>query len=178
MKAVLADRREAFEALADRLDCVPRIVAARNERIGRPLSEEELVDVVQNTLLIVWRKLPEFEGRSTLETWIYRISSLEIMNALRKARRRRDVAAPPEVLEGVADRAATPARIEFEDLYLGLERLTDEERDIVRRKHFGELTFEAIGKEIGLTVDMVKSRYYRSLAKLQQFLASRREGDG
>src|SRR5262245_16770067 len=50
----------------------------------------DLEDVCQEVFLIVHRKLPEFEGRSSLRTWIYGICLRVARQESRRAHRRRE----------------------------------------------------------------------------------------
>jgi RNA polymerase sigma-70 factor (ECF subfamily) len=63
-------------------------------------SVQDAEDMVQETLLAAWRGLEQFEGRSSLRAWLYRIATNRCLNALRGRRRRpREVPAmvePPE----------------------------------------------------------------------------------
>ena len=45
-------------------------------------------DAVQNTLLRAWQALPEFRGRSSLRTWLYRIATNVCLNAIAGRRKR------------------------------------------------------------------------------------------
>ena len=38
-------------------------------------NEEDAMDVTQEVFIKVYRALPNFEGRSSLKTWLYRIAS-------------------------------------------------------------------------------------------------------
>lgn len=58
-------------------------------RYGVP--ERDLEDACQEVFLIVHRKLPEFEQRSSLRTWIYAIASKVAATARRKAYLRREL---------------------------------------------------------------------------------------
>jgi RNA polymerase sigma-70 factor (ECF subfamily) len=49
-------------------------------------NQTDAEDVLQNTFLKVFQHLKEFEGRSSLSTWIYRIASNEALMLLRKRR--------------------------------------------------------------------------------------------
>ena len=51
--------------------------------LGNPPDAE---DALQNTFLKAFQHLDEFEGRSSLSTWLYRIASNEALMLLRKRR--------------------------------------------------------------------------------------------
>ena len=91
-------------------------------------SAQDAEDALQETLLAAWRGLAQFEGRSSVRTWLYRVATNCCLKALRSASRRPPVNWPPpgvdppqpsrvgeviwlqpdpdELLEGLAD--ATP----------------------------------------------------------------------
>jgi len=54
-------------------------------------SVQDAEDMLQETLLAAWRGIDQFEGRSSLRTWLYRIATNRCLNALRDSGRR-----PPE----------------------------------------------------------------------------------
>ena len=45
-------------------------------------------DALQDTLLRAWRALPEFEGRSSLRTWLYRIATNACLDAIARRPKR------------------------------------------------------------------------------------------
>ncbi len=49
-------------------------------------SEQDAEDVLQNAFLSAWAHLPEFEARSSLATWLYRIAANEALMLLRRKR--------------------------------------------------------------------------------------------
>jgi RNA polymerase sigma-70 factor, ECF subfamily len=49
-------------------------------------NEQDAEDVLQGTFLNAWIHLPEFEGRSSLATWLYRIAANEALMLLRRKR--------------------------------------------------------------------------------------------
>ena len=57
------------------------------------LSDAE--DALQETLLAAWKGLAEFEGRSSLRSWLYRIATNRCLNARRDATRRLPAAPVP-----------------------------------------------------------------------------------
>lgn len=168
---------ESVEWLAARLCCVPRILASLNRRIGRPLREEDIADLAQDTVIVIWEKLETFEGRGRIETWVYRFCFLSLMNRVRRRERRsRVVESGSDGLEAIAANVP-PVWNRYEALEAGLEELGPPESDVIRRKHFGERTFAEISKEDGISANTVKARYYRGLAWLRRRLAPSSKGD-
>ncbi len=168
---------DAIETFVQRMACVPLILAAQNTRLGRALGPAELNDASQETLTLIWQRLDSFEGRSTLETWVYRFCSNTLMNAVRKLKRSRR---SEELCDQQPDPTQTDAETRFtryEHLYRGLARLSAEERACVQLKHFEERTFDEIGARLGISPNTAKTQYYRGLRRLNEILAAE-EGDG
>lgn len=154
--------------MSHRLRCVPRILANRNSALGRPLGPQELEDVQQDSMLVIWKKLPQFMGRSSLETWFYQICNLELLSAIRRRRRDRgrSTMIEPSTLE--AEPSADLHR--FQSLYKGMEKLSEEEARIVSLKHYEERTFDQIAATLSMSASQVKSRYYRALLRLRDLV--------
>jgi RNA polymerase sigma-70 factor (ECF subfamily) len=159
------------DQLIARLKCVPLIVHQRNLRLGLPLSDDEIKDVTQETLALVWSQLDTYAGRSSLETWVYSYCHHQMMNAIRSKRRR-----PRLIGEEAADvrterhSDAPGAAYLFEHVYSGLERLDREQAEVIRLKHFESRTFEEIAAELVLSPNTVKTLYYRGLERLRGLL--------
>jgi RNA polymerase sigma-70 factor (ECF subfamily) len=51
-------------------------------------SFHDAEDALQETLLRAWRGLPEFGGRSSLRTWLYRIATNVCLDAIRRRSKR------------------------------------------------------------------------------------------
>jgi RNA polymerase sigma-70 factor, ECF subfamily len=140
--AIGADDERAFVASVERYRRELQLHCYR--MLG---SVEDSEDLVQETLLRAWRKRDEFEGRSALRAWLYRIAT----NACPDALRRR----PPRVLPIDVAPAAdphqplpSPARRPWLDPYP--ERLLEaiasgeeEPEEAVVRKETIELAFLA-----------------------------------
>jgi RNA polymerase sigma-70 factor (ECF subfamily) len=171
VRAVLARDSGAFERLVERMACLPRILDGLNARLGRPLSDHDLADVAQDTLVLLWRKLDAFNGSASLETWVFGIARFELMNAVRKSRRRRTSELPePDLHEAPDEEALHPLDHEF--VQRELAALDGAEAVVIRMKHFDDLTFEEIGARLGYSINTVKTRYYRGISRLLDRLGS------
>lgn len=174
VRDALAGDAQAADGLIARLKCVPQILHVKNVQVGSPISRDELRDLTQDTLEIVWRKLGSFEGRSSLETWVYAFCQHMLMNAIRNKRRRRAPLRDVDV-ELLLDTkpAAAEREHDFETLRRGLDGLDPRQAEVIRLKHFESATFDQIAASMELSVNTVKTQYYRGLAKLRDSLEQR-----
>lgn len=110
----------------------PRIFALSLHLTGRSSDAD---DVTQEVFLRVYRKLAQFEGRSELYTWLYRIALHRAIN-LRRQRGRHSMADvdDPRVLAAVAvDAGGDPARaVELKESYARLVMAFDQLSPVLR----------------------------------------------
>jgi RNA polymerase sigma-70 factor (ECF subfamily) len=67
-------------------------------------SLQDAEDLVQETLLRAWRRLPTFQGGSTFRTWLYRIATNACLDFLdRRQRRPRQAPQPGRPAAGAAE---------------------------------------------------------------------------
>jgi len=55
------------------------------------LREEDIRDVVQDTFIRVWKRLPDFDGHYRFTTWLYTISFNLCLDQLRVLKRKREI---------------------------------------------------------------------------------------
>src|SRR6185312_8768008 len=158
-------------------------------------SLQDAEDVLQDTLLAAWRGLANFEERSTLRTWLYRVATNTCLNALRAGRRRPAMAwpgnvEPPEpsqlgevvwlepypdaLLEGVADASPGPvARYELTEavslaFVTALQLLPPRQRAVlILRDVLGYHAAEVAGM-LDTTIESVTSALKRARASLRR----------
>ena len=81
LESLKAGDREAFARLVDETSGhIYRVVL---QILG---NEQDAEDVLQETYIKAFRSLPDFEGRSSLTTWLYRIAVNEALMMVRKRR--------------------------------------------------------------------------------------------
>lgn len=109
-------------------------------------SVQDAEDLLQETLVAAWRGVDEFEGRSSLRTWLYRIATNRCLNALRSdARRVQSVIPRIEVVPPEPTRWAEPSGLEpYPDRLLdGLPDATPGPEARYERKESVSLAFVA-----------------------------------
>ncbi|MAQ17514.1 MAG: RNA polymerase subunit sigma [Sandaracinus sp.] len=116
--------REIYEA---HVDDVWRTVAF----LG--VAKSEVPDVCQEVFLTVYRRLPSFEGRSSLRSWIYGITMRTVAAHRRRAYRRRERphAEPPEPEPNGPDQEhRVIAKQRVEQLRMALDGLNEQQRAV------------------------------------------------
>src|ERR1044071_899212 len=86
-----AAQREFVALFREHCDFVWRVLRT----LG--VAPDALDDALQEVFLVVHRRLPEFEGRSALNTWIYAIAYRVAQSQRRRARRARLESLPDDM---------------------------------------------------------------------------------
>ena len=158
--------------------CVPRFLNACNRRIGGPLDADELLDLVQEVQLSVWQKLFEYQGRASLESWVYRFCSLGLLRVLDRNQRRSDRVRFLST-DAFLEESRLPETAAFEqeeNLAHHLRHLAPREAEVTRLRFMEDLEFGEIADTLGIDVSSAKTHCYRALEKLRAVLASRAGG--
>jgi len=173
----LRGRDESLLELSQRLRCVPRVLAILNARRGGYLTSHDLEDLRQDTLVIIWRKLRTFAGPGTLEMWAQKIAYFEFMNGFRDKRRKSERRAGEDVERVPAPPSGDLDPERYSRLEAALDELGSPEGDVVRLKHFEQLTFREIAERLDISANTVKSQYYRGIQRLKSMLPVQLRGE-
>ncbi len=144
----------------------------------------EASDVVQEVFLKVFRNIGSFRGRSTLKTWIYRITVNEAHNArrwfFRHRRREVELDTHPEDTrhwkEAIPDRRRSPYEVAVEReqhvmIEAALGRMNPIFREAVVLRDITGLSYEEIAEILNVSLGTVKSRILRGREALREQLA-------
>jgi len=138
-------------------------------------SRELAEDAVQEALLAAWHKRHQFQGGSSLETWIHRIA---VNAALQLIRKQRPAAFEP-LHADIADDGDSPERDRANhDLGNNLEAafrdLTEIERVCFVLRHLEQWKLKEIADEMGTNEGRVKQALFRGVKKLRVKMADMR----
>lgn len=160
---------------ADALEELLAGVAPAVERFGRRMcgNPHDADDVLQDTLLSIATHLGEFEGRSSLLSWVFTLTR----NAC--ARRRRGLKNRPPVSDDHAPEARDPAATPEERaadrelshvLGRALDALPDGYREVILLRDVEGLAAPDAAAVLGISVDALKSRLHRARESLRAAL--------
>lgn len=141
-------------------------------------DREEAADLSQETFLRIYRHLGHFRGRSSLKTWVYRVTVNCCRSKLRRRSGRRPEGPPwgrAERLEELADERAGPEqRVLGHDLGRRLTSAIAELplafREAVVLRDVHGLSYAEIGEILGVRIGTVRSRIARGRERLRQRL--------
>lgn len=169
IQEVLAGNDEALAGFAQRMTYVARVLRARNRRTGTRFDDDELEDLVQSTVTLIWSKLKEFRGQSTLETWVYPFCVFGLNNARRKKLRHAAVIQTSHLVPDVPAQEES-REVDYDHVYQALDNLSPVQSAVIRMKYLDGLTFVEISRQLSVPLDTVKTRCYRGLRELRHLL--------
>jgi RNA polymerase sigma-70 factor, ECF subfamily len=127
-------------------------------RLGIPSLH--LDDVVQEVFLVVHRRLAEFEGRSSLKTWLFGITRRVVRDHRRSARRK--PAEPLGAIEPADVASAADARMTKDEearlLHALLDELDEEKREVFVLAELEQMSGPEIADALDVNVNTVYAR--------------------
>ena len=138
-------------------------------------NREHALDATQDTFLTTFRKAGQFEGKSALGTWIYRIAVNTCYDLLRREKRRR-ADALPERLDPVDVQAEEQidAIALRPELQRALSKLAPEFRSAVVLADIEGMALADVASILDVPVGTVKSRVFRGRRMLADDLGNQR----
>jgi RNA polymerase sigma-70 factor (ECF subfamily) len=140
-------------------------------RLG--VSEAQADDAVQDVFIVVHRRLSEFEGRSSLRTWLFGIL-VRVARDHRRSRARQEAKAQAVAAEMDSGTEPTPAdlaaRREAARILEGLlDQLDEEKREVFVLVELEQTSVADVAEALGLNVNTAHARLR---AARQQFEAA------
>jgi RNA polymerase sigma-70 factor (ECF subfamily) len=172
------DRAESARLLHTYTDRIYRVAL----KILRNPQDAE--DVLQETFIKAFRNLPNFDGRSSLATWLYRIATNEALMILRKHKRLGpSLDEPQDTLEEagepqeVSDWCCLPedelmSAEARQVIDAAIEALPESLRTVFVLRDLEGMSTAETGELLNLTETAVKTRLSRARLRLRESLAA------
>jgi RNA polymerase sigma-70 factor (ECF subfamily) len=124
-------------------------------------------DVLQNTLIKVYRNIHQFGGRSSLFTWLYRIATNEALSYLSAKKQRSTMEMP-----GDSEQADTPVDGDrlLQLLHKAVDQLPDKQRIVFHMRYFEEMPYEAISGILDTSTGALKASFHHAVKKIESFM--------
>ncbi len=146
-------------------------------------NEADALDAVQEAFIKVFRRLKDFENRSSFKTWFLRVVSNAAFDIGRSRHRKLNLLANArEHFLAQPDLQLNSDPIELlihdelrEALTNALQELSEGQREVFVLHTDGGLTYREISESLNLSVGTVMSRLFYARQKLLKLLGSRAE---
>jgi len=179
LEALIAGDRLEFARLVDAYSNPIYRLGLR--MLGNPQDAE---DVLQNTFLNVLMHISEFEGRSSLQTWLYRIAANEALMLIRKRKPEMDlegVEAEGSAEDVIPSQFVDWSALPEEELLSGegkrtldraIAQLPESLRIVFILRDVEGLSIKETGEALNLTETNVKTRLLRARLFLREQLSA------
>lgn len=163
----IAEKRKLFEQI------VPQYSEKLYWAIRRiVLCHDDANDVLQNVFIKVWKGIDDFQNRSKLSTWLYRIGVNEALDFLR---RQRNVASLDTV-----DNMSVADQLEADQYFDGdraqallleaIASLPDVQRVVFNLRYYDELKYTEISQMLDTSEGALKASYHIAVKKITAYM--------
>ncbi|MBP5257335.1 MAG: sigma-70 family RNA polymerase sigma factor [Prevotella sp.] len=133
---------------------------------------EDADDVLQNTFVKAWNNIDDFQGKSKLITWLYRIAVNEALDFMRRKKNvaELDDQAPTVVASRLMaddwfDGDATQALLQE-----AIQSLPPVQRAVFNMKYFDEMKYSEISKILDTSEGALKASYHIAVKKITEYV--------
>jgi RNA polymerase sigma-70 factor (ECF subfamily) len=131
-------------------------------------------EIVQEVLIVLYKKLKDFKFQSSLYTWIYRITATRSINFINKKKlkslftfnieEKSDIQNKEDLVKDLENRE------KLERLDQILKKLPVRQREVFSMRHFDEMSYEEISEITGKSVGGLKANYFYAISKVNELM--------
>ena len=155
-----------------------RVFALAMQLLG---NTDDADDLTQEVFIKAHGAMANFQGASSLYTWLHRIT-VNLYIDFTRSGRYRTIAAWNDKRDNDATSAfaqapytlpdtSTDARFQHEHIEQALQILSPQQRAVFTLRHFQDLSLEEVADELGVSVGTVKTLLFRAVRQLRERLA-------
>ncbi len=130
-------------------------------------------DVLQNTMIKVYKSIERFEGKSKLYTWLYRIATNECLTFLSK-RSKKSMSSLDDELEHVGRTLKADSYFDGNEAQLRLNQaiytLPEKQKAVFNMRYFDALSYRDMSEILGVTEGGLKASYHHAVKKIEAFI--------
>ena len=177
---IVSGQASKFEILVGNYQ--QRIYASLLAMLG---NRHDAEDVTQETFLTAFRKLDQFERRSSFYTWLHRIAFNAAIDLQRRKKRTKNQFSSGDMTETVEPKeqlSDSPASIVMAketvcQVQAALSRLDEERRNIIVLRDLQGVDYAEIATMLGIPIGTVRSRLHRARIELREIMNAMGIGD-
>ncbi len=172
IRRVLSGESQAYGVIIQKYQ--QRIFAAVLLMVG---NREDAEDIAQESLVLGYRNLSSFEGRSSLYTWLHRIAMNLSISHRRKYRREKSI--PKTTLEIAEDQMVgreepveqtIDRRDEQQMVRTAILRLDEQQKAVLILRDVQGMDYAEIAEALEIPIGTVRSRLHRARLELKSVI--------
>jgi len=139
---------------------------------------EDADDLLQDIFIKVWQKLDQFQGKSSLFTWMYRIATNEALGHIRKHKKMRIVGMENENGESVLTHQLHADPLFDGDeaqrkLQAAIEKLPEKQKTVFLLRYYEEMKYDEISRITDTSVGALKANYHHAVKKIEAYVTQK-----
>ena len=171
------DENEIAQLLADKnrqREAFGRVVRQYSEQLYWKIrriviTHDDANDVLQNAFLKAWNNLGDFQNKSKISTWLYRIAINEALDFVR--RQKNKISADADL--SVANSLMADDYFDGDEaqalLQEAISRLPDVQRTVFTLRYFDDMKYSEISQILGTSEGALKASYHIAVQKISDF---------
>ncbi|MFT6869062.1 MAG: RNA polymerase sigma factor (sigma-70 family) [Polaribacter sp.] len=135
------------------------------------ITHENADDVLQNVFIRIYKSIINFQEKSTLHTWMYRIAYNESIRFLEKNNKKS--------YDNIDEISDSNLEVLFEDVYFDgdeiqrklnkiIDGFTEKQQQVFQMKYFDDLSFRQISEILKISESTLKSTYYTTVKIIEE----------
>ena len=135
------------------------------------LDHEDANDILQNTFIKAWNNIEDFQNKSKVSTWLYRIAINEALDFLRKQKNISLICANED--SSVANRLIADDYFDGEEtqaqLQQAIARLPEVQRTVFNLRYFDEMKYSEMSELLNTSEGALKASYHLAVKKVTEY---------
>lgn len=127
-------------------------------------------DVLQNTFIKVYRGILQFEGKSKLYTWLYRIATNEALTHL-QGQHRHTSASLDDSANLLSNRLQADTWFDGDSVQLKLQQaiavLPEKQKQVFNLRYYDEMPYEEMSQLLNTSVGALKASFHHAVKKIE-----------
>jgi RNA polymerase sigma-70 factor (ECF subfamily) len=122
----------------------------------------------------VFRSIEQFEGKSGLYTWLYRIVTNEALTFINQ-RNRRAATSIDDANINLANRLRADSFFDGDEVQIRLQQalqtLPERQKEVFNLRYYEEMGYEEMSNLLNTSVGALKASFHHAVKKVEQFFA-------
>ena len=139
------------------------------------LNHDDANDVLQNVFLKAWNNLDDFQQKSKISTWLYRIAVNESLDFLRRQKTASMVSADEDIMVG--NRLMADEYFDGDEaqalLQEAISRLPDVQRTVFTLRYYDEMKYSEMSRLLTTSEGALKASYHLAVKKISEYVRAR-----